>query len=72
MQGIWYQNSFEKITECGGAQNTNAEAMTVDRDPISGKKGSNEIIPRMDNCLTIANYATLDRFDEIKCIRNVT
>jgi V8-like Glu-specific endopeptidase len=63
MQGMWDQNGFDKFSECGRLQMNNRDVMTVDSNTISGKKGSNVIIARLDNCFTIAKYAIVDGLD---------
>jgi hypothetical protein len=57
------QNDFDNITECGPSQMSNGEVMTVDSDTVSGKKGRNGIIARLDHCFTIAKYAIVDGLD---------
>jgi hypothetical protein len=42
---------------------SNGELMTIDSDTVSGKKGRNEIIARLDHCFTIAKYAIVDGLD---------
>jgi hypothetical protein len=63
IQGIWNKNGFDNIRYCGSSQMGDGEAITVDGDTISRKGNSNGIIPRLDNCFTIAKYAIVDRLD---------